>query len=284
MPKVSVLMPIYNTREEHLRPAMESVLTQTFRDFEFLILNDSPDNAALDAIVASYDDPRIRYFRNDANIGISHSRNKLIDLARGEYLAVMDHDDVSLPPRLEKQVAYLDGHPDVGVVGTQSAFFTKPIRPRPVDDADIRVALIRSCAITHPSSMIRKSVLLDHGIRYEDGFSPAEDYALWCRLIPHTRFHNLDEVLFKYREHEGNTFKTQKARMDARTAAIHAFVEVDNPALYREHLYRAEFKARYRLFGLLPIVTVKSRADRTRIYLFDVIPLLSIRRGCRFQP
>ena len=108
MPKVSVLTPIYNTEPEHLRQAIESILNQTFTDFEFIILNDSPWNTEIEDIVLAYKDARIKYVKNDKNIGISKSRNKLLSLASGEYLAIFDHDDISLPTRLEKQVDFLD--------------------------------------------------------------------------------------------------------------------------------------------------------------------------------
>jgi glycosyltransferase involved in cell wall biosynthesis len=117
-PAVSVVMPIYNnTQEEFLREAISSILSQTFTDFEFLILNDSPDNTKLDNIVKSFHDKRIRYYKNKKNLGISGSRNKLIELAKGEFLAIFDHDDISLPDRLEKQVEFLNAHPEIGVCG-----------------------------------------------------------------------------------------------------------------------------------------------------------------------
>lgn len=109
--KVSVLVPLYKTQESHLRAAIDSILNQTFGDFELLLLDDSPAGEDLAGIVHSYQDSRIRYVRNEINLGISASRNKLFDLAQGEYLAIMDHDDISLPQRLEKQVAYLDAPP-----------------------------------------------------------------------------------------------------------------------------------------------------------------------------
>ena len=100
-PKISVLTPVYNTKPDALRAMIDSILSQTFTDFEFLILNDSPNNTELDNIVMSYTDKRIRYMKNDCNMGITKSRNKLIDLARGEYLAIADHDDISMPDRLK---------------------------------------------------------------------------------------------------------------------------------------------------------------------------------------
>lgn len=110
MSSVSVLMPIYRTNHSHLKEAIESVLNQTYQDFEFLILNDSPDDKNLEEFVLSYKDKRIKYFKNEKNMGITPSRNKLISLATGKYLMVMDHDDISLPTRMEEQVAFLEKH------------------------------------------------------------------------------------------------------------------------------------------------------------------------------
>ena len=103
MPKVSVLMPVYKTDENYLREAIESILSQTFEDFEFLILDDCPEDDR-EEIIKSYKDKRIKYSKNETNLGITRSRNKLIDMAKGEYLAVFDHDDISLPERFQKQV------------------------------------------------------------------------------------------------------------------------------------------------------------------------------------
>ncbi len=274
MPKVSVLMPIWNTQEEHLREAMESILNQTYRDFEFLILNDSPDNTKLDEIVASYADPRIRYARNEKNVGITPSRNKLLQMAQGEYIAIFDHDDISEPQRLERQVAYLDAHPEVGVLGAGVREFPSGKEVHyPENDAEIRMGLMWGCMITHSAAMVRRDLLVKNNICYEEYFSPSEDYALWCRLIPYTRFHNLPEVLFRYRFHANNTSKSQADKMDRATYAIRAFAKADNPALYEEYLMRAEHTTRVRLFGCIPILKIVSKGVRTRVYLFDCIPL-----------
>lgn len=275
MPKVSVLMPIWNTREDHLREAMESILNQTFTDFEYLILNDSPDNTKLDEIVASYNDPRIRYARNEQNMGITPSRNKLLQMAEGEYIAIFDHDDISEPTRLEKQVAYLDAHPEIGVVGSWVQEFPSGKLVRyPENDEEIRMGLMWGCVVPHSAAMVRRKVLEEHGIMYEERFSPSEDYALWCRLIPHTQFHNLPEVLFRYRMHANNTSKSQATRMDNATYAIRAFVKADNPALHEEYLQRAEHTTRIRLFGFIPLLTIRRKGTLTKVYLFECLLLL----------
>ena len=193
MPRVSVLTPIYNTNPEHLRMAIESILNQTFTDFEFLILNDSPDNTELDDIVKSYSDKRIKYVKNERNLGISESRNKLLDMARGEYIAVFDHDDISVTNRLEQEVNFLDDNPSIGVVSSFMELFGEKngIRKYPKYDADIKMWMTDNCSVSHTASMIRKSVLDETGIRYEEYYSPAEDYRLFARLMEHTKFYNI---------------------------------------------------------------------------------------------
>jgi len=284
MPKISVLMPIYNTPKGYLKETIESILNQTFTDFEFLILNDSPDNTELDEIVASYKDKRIKYSKNEKNLGITPSRNKLINMARGEYLAVMDHDDISLPERFEKEVAYLDNNPDVGVVSCNiEEFPKKELIKNPCEDADIKLALMRRCVVVHPATMIRKSVLDDNKIRYEERFSPAEDYALWCRLIPYTQFHNLREVLFRYRVYPGNTSSRQKNKMDAATLAIHSFVAEENPILYQEFLLKATHTTRVHLFGFIPLLKILRIGYKTKVYLFGRILLFKYGQILKFN-
>lgn len=102
MPDVSVLTPIYNTDPTILKITIESILNQSFKNFEFIILNDSPENSEIEEIVRSYNDPRIRYLKNKKNLGISESRNVLLHASRGKYIAILDHDDISKVNRLEK--------------------------------------------------------------------------------------------------------------------------------------------------------------------------------------
>lgn len=246
--KVSVLMPIYKTKEAYLRTAIESILNQTFGDFEFLILDDCPNDTRED-IVKSYHDARIKYLKNDKNLGITPSRNKLIEMAKGEYLATMDHDDISLPTRFEKQVAYLDSHKNVGVVGCLEESFPNYIdHYYPEKDKDIKMALTCRCAISHPASMIRKSVLIDNNIRYEQRYSPAEDYRLWLRLMEYTDFHNIQEVLFRYRYHRHNTTHRQIDKMVYAGEELHYLAQKAHPELYAK--FKKQRKYRWRFFGI----------------------------------
>jgi len=275
MVKVSVLMPIYNTKEEYLREAIQSVLNQTFQDFEYLILNNSPSNTTLDEIVASYKDNRIHYVKSDYEMGISKGRNKLMGLAQGEYLAVLDHDDICLPNRLEEEVKILDEHPEIGVVGCWvERFPATKIAQYPEHNEEIERYLMQGCAIPHTAAMIRKTALAS--LQYEEAFSPSEDYALWCRLLGKTEFYNIPKVLMKYRWYEGNTSKTQAKKMEQATEAIHAFVREEHPDIWQDVCENAPHIARIKLFGLIPCGRFIQKGNQ-RGRFFKYFPFITIK-------
>ena len=278
IPKVSVLTPIYNTNPEHLREMIESILNQTFTDFEFLILNDSPENTELDEIVDSYKDSRIIYSKNDKNIGISASRNKLLKMARGEYVAIFDHDDISVPDRLAQEVEYLDTNPHVGVVSGWLQYFgdRNDILKNPEHDLKIRTFLTQNCCVAHTAAMIRKSILIDNNIEYEGYYTPAEDYRLWARLMEVTHFYNIQGVLVKYRWNNSNTsvkymnatcLHGEEIALDIRTR-FRAYWE-----LFNKQSNANRTLIRLRLFGIIPILKIKNNW----LLLFECIPLLKIK-------
>lgn len=279
-PKISVLMPLYNTPEEYLRPAIESILAQTFMDFEFLILNDSPDNKSLEKIVHSYNDSRIRYYVNERNSGISRSRNRLMDLARGEYYAVMDHDDISLPERLAKQSVFLDSHPEIGVVSSWYERCSQRNRiVKSVNSSSplIEEELFNTNRIMHPATMIRASVIKDNKLYYEEQFTPAEDYALFGRMIGKTKFAVLPEVLFKYRIFGGNTSRVQKELMRRSMLDVQAFIRKDHPELWHRIQGFYPQVTTCWLFGIIPFLTIRQFKKRTWYKLFGFLPLLVTR-------
>ena len=278
MVKISVLMPVYNTDEKFLRQAIESILGQTYQDFEFLIINDCSSDARVEKVVLSYKDKRIKYSVNSQNLGISGTRNKLISLAKGEYLAVMDHDDVSLPERLEKEAAFLDAHPEVGVVGCAVCYLGTPkVRKLPEDDGSVREALVFFSPFCHPATMIRKSVLQNCGVAYEAEFSPAEDYALWSRLMSVTKFANLPDVLFEYRDYCGNTTHSQKEKMQSAARRVQQSIRQAYPALWAKAKENADWVKRIKLFGFLPFLTIRKRCNFHEVKLFGILPLWSER-------
>jgi len=276
MPKISVLMPIYNTNLGHLQEAINSILQQSEPDFEFLILNDSPDNQELENFVLSFDDKRIKYLKNEKNMGISASRNKLIDLASGKYLATMDHDDISLPERLKKEADYLDANEQIGVVGSwYQRMGVNKIVKFPSDNLTISMYLTDDSYISHSSTMIRKSVLDENNIRYESEFTPAEDYALWCRLIGKTEFYNIPEVLFLYRRHENQTSKLQTEKMYAMRDKIRSFVRAEHPDLYAK-FSNLPAVVSFKLLGFIPLGKYKMQSSHISP-LLRRIPFLKIK-------
>lgn len=276
MPKISVLMPIYNTNPEHLRSAIDSILGQTFTDFEFLILNDSPQNKEIESIVKSYTDTRIKYMKNAVNIGISASRNKLLHAARGEYIAIFDHDDISVPERLQLSVDFLDRNPHVGVVSGWLKFFGNKdmILKNPEFDTDIKIYTTVNCYIAHTAAMIRKSVLTDNNIKYEEFYTPAEDYRLWARLMDVTMFHNLQTVLVNYRWFGNNTSSVQSDKIERARRSISLQLQNKYPAYYHEYCkhFRPKTKIKVRLFGFIPLFKIK----HNWLYLFECVPLFKI--------
>lgn len=281
-PRVSVLMPVYNTNIEHLQDSINSILNQTFTDFEFIILNDSPDNTELEKFITSNGDKRIKYHKNEKNIGISESRNRLLELAHGEYIAIFDHDDISVPDRLACQVEFLDTHPNIGVVsGLMECFDNRTdIWQNPETDLEIKLSLTENCFVAHTAAMIRKSILIDNKIKYESEYTPAEDYRLWTRLMNFTNFYNIQRPLVKYRIHSTNTSKTDESRM------IKSWQKIQKETIQQYPTYRKIYLSlhqdkekkssdwRIRLFGKIPFLKKKS----CYILLFDIIPILKIKR------
>ncbi len=272
MPKISVLMPVYKTPEAYLKAAIESILAQNFGDFEFLILDDCPQDDR-QKIVESYGDKRIKYIKNPQNMGISAARNKLIDWAKGEYLAVFDHDDISLPQRFEKEAAYLDANPECGVVSSaQKLLVDGHVCIFPENDEDIKNQLFVRCCVVHSAAMIRKSVLTDNNIRYESEFSPVEDYALWCRLMSKTQFHNLPEVLFHYRNFAGNTSHLQKQKMADKTVQVQEFVRRENAKRWNRLLPYVKYVSRVKFLGV-SVLKIVRRGNEAKGLLFGFLPL-----------
>jgi len=208
-PLVSVIMPVYNS-EAYLAASIKSVLEQTYEHFELIILNDkSTDNSKTIIEEFAATDSRIVFVDKQQNVGPANLRNEGFALAKGEFIALLDSDDIALPERFEKQVSYLQNHPEVGVCGTWFTFFgaqDKVIRHSESHDA-IKVSFLHSCNIGNPTVMLRKSVL--KGFKFDNDYVPVEDYDLWSRLLAQTQFHNLPESLLNYRQHDNNISKTK---------------------------------------------------------------------------
>lgn len=198
-PAISVVMPVYNG-EKYLREAIDSILNQTFSNFEFIILNDGSTDKT-EEIILSYTDPRIVYVKNEENLQIVKTLNKGIALAKGKYIARMDADDISMPERFAKQFAFMEANPDVGVCGTWLKTFGEisDVLQMPVSHDEILVTLLFNSCIMHPTVFMRKTVLCAQTVIYDENYNKAEDYELWTRLIFKTKFANIPQALLNYR-------------------------------------------------------------------------------------
>jgi len=211
MPKVSIVMPVYNSAK-YLKEAINSILEQTFNDWEFIIINELGSEDGSREIIEQYTqvDDRIILVQNDRRLGISASMNVGFDMAKGEYIARMDADDISLPDRFMKQVEFMDSNPEMGMCGTEVLIFgTNAFEWDLETDKDkLSTNILFYSPSVHPTVMIRKSLIDKYNLRYNTEFKASEDYELFSRISEVSKVANIDEVLFKYRIMENNaTFK-----------------------------------------------------------------------------
>lgn len=207
-PTISVLMPVYNCAL-YLVEAVESILNQTFTDFELIILDDcSSDNSA--EIAKSFTDKRIIYHCNDTNLGLANNLNVGLRRANGKYIARMDGDDISLPDRFQTQIDFLESHPDIDLCscGLQMFGTENTIWVRESDPEAVKITMMFYSPVLHASSVWRKDSFEKHQLYYEQDTFPAEDYDLWSRAIFYCRLVNIPQVLYKYRIHGIQVTKT----------------------------------------------------------------------------
>lgn len=201
---ISVLMTAYNA-EKYIQDSIESIRKQTYKNFEFLILDDgSYDNTY--KIAKSYEkkDKRIKVYKNNRNKNIAPSRNLLLKKSKGEFIAWADADDISTPDRLKLEFEYLKKHPEVGIVGGYLRIFNEKgklsLRKFAEDDTSLRKLIFRYSPVAQPSAMIRREVFHYIGL-YNKNLSPAEDIDMSFRIGTKYAFANLQQVVLKYRDY-----------------------------------------------------------------------------------
>ena len=218
-PLVSVIMANYRTKIEYLREAVNSILNQTYSNFELIIIDDCSQDESFEYI-QTLNDSRVIVIANEKNYGPAVSRNKGLAIAKGKYIAIMDSDDISLPTRLEKQVSFMEENPDIIVCGTWFEKFgiENIIRTPTIDDFEkYRCQLLFSdtpITLCSPSAIIRKSMLDDNNIRYDESLLKTEDYGLWVECSKVGKFYIINEVLVKYRTHLNQTSIIDKKEQD----------------------------------------------------------------------
>ncbi|MDF1756310.1 MAG: glycosyltransferase [Verrucomicrobiales bacterium] len=219
MPLLTVILPAYNA-EVHLAEAINSVISQTFSDFELIIIDDGSTDRTGE-IINEIDDSRIRLIQHKQNAGLIAALNEGIALAKSEFVARMDADDVCEPSRFEEQLEFFDQNPDVGVLGTAIRMIDSESRPgkifeMPLSRDEVEWALPLLCPLAHPTVMMRTDVV-KKAAGYSSGAELAEDYDLWGRISAHVGIANLSSPLLKLRKHPGSV--TSSRAQDHLTAS-----------------------------------------------------------------
>lgn len=200
VPHVSVLMPVYNC-ETYICEAIESILNQSFSNFECIIIDDKSTDETV-KLIQSYQDHRIQLIQKPKNTGLTDSLNLGLKIAKGKFIARMDGDDISLPQRFEKQVSFLELNHEYVLCGSNYTIMGSNMLVKlPQNHENIKVALLQKCLVAHPTVMMRKELLDKFELCYDATKEPAEDYDFWVRMIGKGKFHNLQESLLQYRVH-----------------------------------------------------------------------------------
>jgi glycosyltransferase involved in cell wall biosynthesis len=229
---VSVILSVFNSAQ-YLKDAIESILNQTYTNFEFIIIDDgSVDNT--ESIIRTYSDPRIIFIKNEKNKGLIYSLNLGISIAKGAYIARMDADDLSLPERFDEQVDYLKNSPHTVVVGThQAEVRNNKIITRGSGEYDsdfLKGILLFNTCFSHPTVMMR-NIFQKNGLYYDSKFIHAEDFRIWTELALKGDFHILNKVLLKYRLHPEQISNKHAIEQDIISSEIR-----------RDHLQNLGFK------------------------------------------
>ena len=266
-PLVSVVMPAYNA-ENYIAEAIESILNQTYKKFEFIIVNDGSTDNTLQ-IIKEYakKDKRIKVIENEQNLGIANSRNVYLNLVKGKYIATQDADDISISTRLSEQVNYLENNKEVGVVGAFIEIFddatgkTIRVRKYPESDNELRKMVFYCSPIAQPVSMIRKEAINQIG-KYNPEYPPAEDLDLWFRIGSKYQLANIQKILLKYRDSKNSATGSKTRLMEKLTLTI-------RKKNYNNQSYRFTIKAR--IFNLFHEISLYIIPSKFKLWLFNKI-------------
>ncbi|MBA4854077.1 glycosyltransferase [Emticicia sp. BO119] len=229
MPVVSVLMPVYNA-ERYLKEAINSILNQTFKDFELVILNDASGDSSKD-IILSFKDTRIKYIENEQNKGLSFSRNRLLSEARADYIAWLDADDIAYPTRLEEEHRFLKEHTSFAMVASWARLIDAEDRPTGnfiksyIPNEYLSALLLFVNYFVQSSVLLKKSCLPE--VHYRPEFPPTEDYDLWVRIAANYPVAILSKTLVDYRIHTANISSVQQQKSEKAVKLNHQ-IQLEN--------------------------------------------------------
>lgn len=263
IPQISVIMPSFNA-EKYIGESIESILRQTFNRFELIINDDNSTDATWD-IICKYavQDSRIKLFQNESTLGIAGNRNRGLRLARSEYIAWQDADDISMPKRLEKQFRFMQENTDVAIVGAFLEFFddsgTLNRRTYDTTDGPLRRKIFRFSPVAQPVAMIRKKCLDAVG-EYDLRYPPAEDIDMSFRLGERYRFANIPEVLLQYRQHAASATFSKLKTIEINT------IEIRKRYFKHPSYYATIFD---RIYNFLQYVSIYTLSPEFKIWLFN---------------
>lgn len=268
---VSVIIPAYNA-EKYLAEAIESVLTQSFKNYELIIIDDGSSDRT-NEVISRYTarDSRIVALKNPANLGIAATRNHGLKIATGKYVAWQDADDISMPDRLQVQVDFLDLHPDVGIVGGNLEIFSGnsvvEMRKYPEEDSEIRKCIYKYSPIAQPSAMIRADLFKRAG-NYDLKLPPAEDLDMTFRIGAFSKLANLPVTLIKYRISDGSATSMMSRKMELNSLKIRfKYASVDGFQMSIGDL----------VFNVLHFISIWLIPFSVKIYLFRLFRQLAVK-------
>jgi len=222
MLKASVIMSVYNGAK-YLSQSIESILNQTFQDFEFIIVNDTSTDKSLE-IIENFKNPKIKIINNPQNIGLTKSLNIALKESKGEYIIRMDADDISLPSRLKEQIDFMDKNPNIALAGSFAEIIDEndqviSIKKKPTDHKLIKFNLLTGNPFIHPSLIIQKNIIQENKI-YNESFPYTQDYELISRLSQKYQLANIPKVLIKYRINKDSITETPNSRLEQKKLAL----------------------------------------------------------------
>ena len=220
---ISVLMSTKDTDEKMLKASVESILNQTYRNFEFLIICDGSIRDY--NILSQYNDPRIKIICHNISIGLTKSLNELLNIANGKYIARMDSDDVSLVDRFETQLRFMESNPNIDICSTMIKNFgnNNNISINLYDDSDgVKSQLFLYNCLAHPTIMMRKSFVLNNNIRYDENFKYSQDYELWSRCSKFGKLCIINKICLLYRTHNNQISTSKLDEQNALCSFIYA--------------------------------------------------------------
>ncbi len=277
--ELSVVMPVYNAAR-YLKESIESILSQTFTQFEFIIINDGSTDDT-ERVILGYNDDRISYSKIPENKGVVFCLNHGMSIAKGSYIARMDADDIAHPQRLFLQHSFLEKNMPVQVVGSFTRLFSESgpgkIRKYPTQNAAIKCMALKETPFAHPSVMFRNSLVKNGDYYYDELFYPAEDYELWTRLILKHKTANIALPLLNYRmHHEQISFVKRQAQLEINTLLktnyVRCFLKISDDAVIKKcfNFYNEPLVAGVKKSGKLFLFLVRRAVVFKNFYLFKL--------------